>query len=464
MIRLHQPTLESLFRLLDWGWIVTSLLAVTIFFDVAWDMHYIVAAIGATCLFYALSEYHGLYRSWRGVKEREEEICILWAWAGTVLGLLFLAFVTKRSAEYPRHVLLIWFVLVPLVLIVWRIGVRSILRSIRTRGRNFRTAVIAGTDEIGLRLARVILDDPTIGIRLLGFYDDNKPKGYQPFIGQGIQVEGTLDDLISQVQSRGNADLVYIALPLWAEHRIRQIVSDLADTAISVCIVPDTCMFDLLHARWLNLCGIPVVSIYETPFHGINAWLKRIEDLVLGSIILLFVSVPMVFIAIGVKLSSPGPIIFKQRRYGLNGEIVKVWKFRTMTVCEDGDRFVQVKRSDSRVTQFGALLRRTSLDELPQLLNVLAGHLSLVGPRPLPVAMNEYYRPSINGYMLRHKVKPGITGLAQVNGWRGETDVLEKMQKRVEYDLEYIRKWSLSLDLQILIKTVTAVINSRNAY
>jgi putative colanic acid biosynthesis UDP-glucose lipid carrier transferase len=206
------------------------------------------------------------------------------------------------------------------------------------------------------------------------------------------------------------------------------------------------------------------VSIVENPFYGVDGLAKRIEDLVLGSIIMAVISVPMLLIALGVKLSSPGPVFFRQRRYGLNGEELRVLKYRTMSVMEDGESIVQATKGDSRVTPFGALLRRTSLDELPQFIQVLTGEMSIVGPRPHAVAHNEHYRSLIQGYMLRHKVKPGITGWAQVNGWRGETDTLEKMEKRIEYDLAYIRDWALGFDLKIIYLTVLGVVRGKNAY
>jgi putative colanic acid biosynthesis UDP-glucose lipid carrier transferase len=229
-------------------------------------------------------------------------------------------------------------------------------------------------------------------------------------------------------------------------------------------MVPDLFVFDLFHANWSSVAGMPVVSVYEDPFFGIEGGIKRLEDVLLGSLILLMVSPLMLLIALGVKLTSPGPVLFKQRRYGLNGQVVEVWKFRSMTVCDDGDRVVQAKKNDARVTPFGAFLRRTSLDELPQFINVLQGQMSIVGPRPHAVAHNEEYRNMIQGYMLRHKVKPGITGWAQVNGWRGETDTLDKMQSRVDCDLAYVRNWSLWLDIKIIIKTVFKGFVGNNVY
>jgi putative colanic acid biosynthesis UDP-glucose lipid carrier transferase len=223
-------------------------------------------------------------------------------------------------------------------------------------------------------------------------------------------------------------------------------------------------MFDLIQARMDSINGIPVVAVCETPFYGVNGLLKTVSDYVLASLILLLISPGLLTIALGVKYSSPGPILFKQRRYGLDGRQITVYKFRTMTVLEDGAEVRQATRDDERITPFGHFLRRTSLDELPQFVNVLQGRMSIVGPRPHAVAHNEQYRELIRAYMVRHKVKPGITGWAQVNGHRGETDTVEKMQARVEYDLEYLRNWSLGLDLRIIMKTIKLVFFDRNAY
>jgi putative colanic acid biosynthesis UDP-glucose lipid carrier transferase len=238
----------------------------------------------------------------------------------------------------------------------------------------------------------------------------------------------------------------------------------LADSAASVYLVPDIFTFQLLNARTEQIDGLPVIALRETPFYGVEGWVKRAEDMALASIILLLVAPLMAAIAVGVKLSSPGPVLFKQRRYGLDGQPIRVYKFRTMSVCEDGDQVTQAGRADARVTRFGSFLRRTSLDELPQFYNVLQGRMSIVGPRPHAVAHNEQYRRLIKGYMLRHKVRPGITGLAQVRGLRGETDTLDKMEKRVECDLSYIQSWSLQLDLKIIARTIVNGFRGENAY
>jgi putative colanic acid biosynthesis UDP-glucose lipid carrier transferase len=300
-----------------------------------------------------------------------------------------------------------------------------------------------------------------MGLVFKGYYDDRSTDRIPP--ETLARLAGNSSTLLAQARA-GEIDIVYIALPLHAEKRIVDLVDALADTTASVYILPDSLLFGLAHARWVNMDGMPVVSVFETPFYGVDGWVKRIEDIVLGSLIMAAIALPMLVIALAVKLSSPGPAIFKQRRYGLNGEVLYVWKFRSMTVCEDGVDVLQAKQGDPRTTRLGAFLRRTSLDELPQFINVLQGTMSVVGPRPHAVAHNEEYRNLIHGYMLRHKVKPGITGLAQVNGWRGETDTLDKMQKRVVCDLEYIQKWSLWLDLKIVWMTIAGGFKGKNAY
>jgi putative colanic acid biosynthesis UDP-glucose lipid carrier transferase len=380
------------------------------------------------------------------------------------MSLLFLAFALKVSADYSRFVVLTWFAASPTILLTWRFLVRWLLRVARARGRNTRTAVVVGAGDLGARFAVTLSNASWLGIRLLGFYDDDKPKGSYPLAGQPWQVKGDLAALVKMAHRGDGVDIIYIALPSRVEGQAERLVTQLADTTASVYLLPDIFVSDLLHARWLSFGGIPAVSVYETPFAGVRGWVKRLEDIALSTLILTFVAFPMLLIVLGIKLSSRGPVLFKQRRYGLNGQVVMVWKFRTMTVCEDGETVQQAKKGDQRVTRFGAFLRRTSLDELPQFVNVLQGHMSIVGPRPHAVAHNEEYRSLIHGYMLRHKVKPGITGWAQVNGWRGETDTLEKMEKRVQYDLDYIRSWSLALDFKIIGLTVLTAMSGKNAY
>ena len=310
-----------------------------------------------------------------------------------------------------------------------------------------------GLNDLGIELSKRIKNSPELGLKLAGYYDDRSDEREPvcPEVAGGKL--GTVDELVSAARA-GEVNMIFITFPMRAEERIRNVLAALGDTTASVYIVPDFFVFQLLHSRWTNISGMPAVGVFEHPFYGVDGFIKRACDVVFASLILLAVAIPMVIIAILVKRSSPGPIFFRQKRYGLDGQEIMVWKFRSMRVCESGDAFTQATQNDPRTTPIGAILRRTSLDELPQLFNVLEGTMSLVGPRPHASLQNEEYRKLIEGYMLRHKVKPGITGLAQVNGWRGETDTLEKMQKRIECDHQYIREWSLFMDLKILLRTI----------
>jgi putative colanic acid biosynthesis UDP-glucose lipid carrier transferase len=306
-----------------------------------------------------------------------------------------------------------------------------------------------------------LTEEPTFGFRFQGFFDDD-PDQHATHSAPG-QILGGVDSA-GEFVKRNGVETVFIALPMAAQPRLLRLLDEVKDTTASVYFVPDIFITDLIQARIDDINGMPVMAVCDTPIVGVNAMLKRGSDLLIASLALIVLAPAMALIALGVRRSSPGPVIFRQRRYGLDGRSIIVFKFRTMTVVEDGEQVVQAKRNDSRVTRFGLFLRRTSLDELPQLFNVLQGSMSMVGPRPHAVAHNEVYRRLIKGYMVRHKVKPGITGWAQVNGCRGETDSVEKMQKRIEFDLEYLRRWSLGLDLLIVFKTALIVLRRTNAY
>ncbi|MGO9620553.1 MAG: undecaprenyl-phosphate glucose phosphotransferase [Desulfobaccales bacterium] len=408
-----------------------------------------------------------LYQPWRGADLMRLVRRVILNWILVIAILSVLGFVTKTSVFFSRKVVLTWMALTPLALVALRLEVYLGLRWLRQQGRNTRSVVIAGAGELGQRLARNVVDSTWLGMRLFGFFDDSLA-GEVKLLGGGkpqknYPILGNLDQMIPYVQAN-QVHMVYLALPLRAEDRLRQVVEALQDTTTSVYFVPDVFTLSLLSAGFTDLRGIPLISLWETPFFGINGWVKRLEDLTLASLLLLPLAPLMLLIALGVKLSSPGPIIFKQRRYGLDGHEIVVYKFRTMKVCEDGVEIQQATPDDTRVTGLGRLLRRTSLDELPQFINVLQGRMSIVGPRPHAVAHNEYYRHLIPGYMLRHKVRPGLTGWAQVNGWRGETETLDKMEKRVEYDLDYLRRWSLWFDLRIILRTIFQGLKHSQAY
>jgi putative colanic acid biosynthesis UDP-glucose lipid carrier transferase len=382
-------------------------------------------------------------------------------WLAIVALLLFLGWASRTLGAFDPRVILAWALATPAALfaahrllpVVWP-------RLLAAEGLQ-KTAVIAGANDLGRKLAAKLRENPMLGQRFAGYFDD-RDAGRLPAV-QPRENLGSLTALADYARTH-QVDVIYIALPMASQPRILKLLEDLRDTTASIYFVPDIFVSDLIQARVDSIGGLPVVAVCESPFYGINGVVKRASDVVLSLLILLLISPLMLAIAAGVKLSSPGPVLFKQRRYGLDGKRIVVYKFRTMTAAEDGDVVRQATRNDSRVTRFGAFLRRTSLDELPQFINVLQGRMSVVGPRPHAVAHNEMYRKLIRGYMIRHKVRPGITGFAQVNGWRGETETVDKMKARIEYDLQYLRHWSLLLDLQIILKTVVVVLQRDNAY
>ena len=460
----HQSKLALLSRGMDGAVIVLALWIGTALHDVVWTERYLVAGILAVLVFEVVGHGHRLYRSWRGTLPHQylRPVVAVWMWTG--FSLFMVAWMTKSTADYSRVAIGLWMTLAPLGLVSWRVLGRALLGAVRARGRGAPRTAIAGANGHGERFARIIRSTPSLGLTLTGFFDDRRMDyGWAADRALSAPVLGDLDALVDSARA-GRLELVFITLPMKAEEEIDRLIHRLSDTRVSIHIVPDLFVHDLAHSRWINVGPVPVISVFDAPFSGTDGWVKRLEDVVLSILILLAIAIPMVLIASAVKLTSRGSVLFRQRRYGLDGREITVWKFRTMTVGEDGDEVIQARRRDDRVTPLGAFLRRTSLDELPQFINVLLGEMSIVGPRPHAVEHNEAYRRMIPGYMLRHKVKPGITGWAQVNGWRGETDTLDKMEQRVRFDLWYIRNWSLWLDLRIITKTAFQVFVDENAY
>jgi putative colanic acid biosynthesis UDP-glucose lipid carrier transferase len=342
---------------------------------------------------------------------------------------------------------------------VW-IG-QTLIRRYAASPQARRPAIVVGGGPLGVKVARALMDARADGIDFIGYFDDRIDERLHA--EAAAQRLGGLTDVAAYVRTSGIRE-VYITMALGSQPRIVSLLEQLQGTTASLYFVPDVFGISIIQGRLQDLNGVPVVGICETPFTGTNDLVKRISDIVIASIIIVLISPVLLAIAAGVKLSSPGPVIFRQRRNGLDGSEIIVHKFRSMTTQDNGPVVKQATRNDARITPFGAFLRRTSLDELPQFFNVLQGTMSIVGPRPHAVAHNEEYRRLIKAYMVRHKVKPGITGWAQVNGHRGETDTIEKMQARVEYDLEYLRNWSLGLDLQIIVRTIRLVFFDRHAY
>lgn len=462
-------------RLRDGAMIVVAMGVALVVTGTAPNAVYTGTAVGAAALFFALAQRLDMSAARRRHGADGFSVTLA-AWLLVCFGLLLSAYATKTTADVSRLTTGVWAVLAPLMIAV----VRTVADS---RGKQHRQGdvVTHGSDAVaiaGIRDAACTLAEhlKLEGENLYGYYDDRYSDDSRPSSppldeerrrsADQVHVDsyrGDFEQLIRDARE-GRVQKVYIALPLKAEARIRHLVNELADSTADVHVIADVLLTELMQARLTEVGGLPVVSVYDSPFSGLGGWVKRLEDVVVGSLILALISIPMLVIALGIKLTSKGPVLFRQRRYGLNGEEITVLKFRSMTVCEDGAKVTQATKNDARITPFGAFLRRTSLDELPQFFHVLSGKMSIVGPRPHAVAHNEEYRRKIRGYMLRHKVKPGITGWAQVNGWRGETDTLEKMQNRIRHDLAYISQWGLWLDLKIIFLTVFGSAVRKNAY
>jgi putative colanic acid biosysnthesis UDP-glucose lipid carrier transferase len=375
--------------------------------------------------------------------------------------LLMIGYATKTSELYPRSVMLTWFVVTPPAIVLGKLLAYRMFLPLARSAERGRRVVIAGANELGKTLAMRIKGDPGMDMQLVGFFDDRSADrlGELP----DGRLLGGLTELPDYVRDQ-QVDVIFIALPIRNVQRVSELIDELFDTTVSIYFLPDIFVFDLIQSRATDIGGLPAIALCETPFYGPSGVVKRVSDIIISAALLVLLSPVLLLLALAIKLTSPGSVIFKQRRYGLDGEEITVYKFRSMQVSEDGEKVTQASRDDPRITPVGRILRRFSLDELPQLFNVLQGRMSIVGPRPHAVAHNEEYRALIKGYMLRHKVRPGITGLAQINGYRGETKDLEDMRKRVEYDLDYLRHWSLGLDLSIIFRTVMVVFGDEKAY
>ncbi|MGJ7917222.1 undecaprenyl-phosphate glucose phosphotransferase [Massilia sp. LXY-6] len=373
---------------------------------------------------------------------------------GKVLACLYLFdLVGNYSPSFDMPLIRLWAVLTPVTVIGTHLAIMSV-KPLLERFADTQTAIVIGANEVGVRLAGQIDNKHVGNQRFVGYFDDRSAERGGARTGK---VFGRIESAPDFVK-RERIDLVYVALPMAPQPRIMKLLNDLRDTTATIKFVPDMFIADLIQAKVEYAAGLPVISICDTPFVGSFALQKRCFDLIACLLALPLVAPLMLLIAMLIRLTSPGPVFFRQRRYGLNGEEIVVWKFRSMKVMEDGDKvYKQATQDDDRITGIGKILRKTSLDELPQLINVLLGSMSLIGPRPHAVAVNETYRSQISGYMLRHKVKPGISGLAQVNGYRGGDD-LHSMQKRIEYDLIYLRSWSIGLDVKIAAKTVLMLV------
>ncbi|HEX2891950.1 undecaprenyl-phosphate glucose phosphotransferase [Vineibacter terrae] len=390
---------------------------------------------------------------------------IVLGWTGVVAALLLAAFAAKVSNNFPRGWAILWYFWSLGAFIVVRFVVFSLLSRWIETGRLTRNVAIVGAGPHGRRLIEHLRQQAATEWRIVGIWDERASRPLDPI--EGIPVQGTIDDLIDYARHYP-LDQIVVALPWAAELRVMKVLKTLWELPIDIRLAPDMIGFRLAHCSYSVLGSVPVLNVFDRPLSAEKLMLKRVEDIVLGLLMLAAFSPVMLATAIAIKLDSKGPILFRQTRYGFNNQKISVWKFRSMYVDACGDGTMrQAVQNDPRVTRVGRFIRRTSIDELPQIFNVLSGVMSVVGPRPHPIgtrAENVLFEEAVAEYAGRHRVKPGLTGWAQVNGWRGETDTIEKIKRRVDHDLYYIENWSLLLDIKIVLMTVLTVLRGKNAY
>lgn len=441
--------------------IVASLYLITVIRHTPFDHEYLALAALAALLSGLLLQPRATEAPILQIQVTATAFNVALRWAASV-GLLFgFGYVSNAVSVYPRNIIIPWIIVSLVVTLALILALQLLMRRVVLTRQNRRSAVIVGMNQASVQLADRLMQHQELCTNVAGFFDDRSRERLDTVAAYPLL--GKLADLVTYVQTH-RIEIIFVSLPIRHVRRVMMLLDDLQDSTASIYYVPDVFVFDLIQSRTADIMGVPVVAMRETPLYGYRGVMKRITDLGFTMVIVAIMLLPMLLIALLVRLTSRGPAIFKQRRYGLDGKEIVVYKFRTMRVTEDGAAISQATRDDPRITPIGRVLRRFSLDELPQLFNVLQGRMSLVGPRPHAVAHNEHYRRLIKGYMIRHKVLPGITGLAQVRGFRGETAELELMQARVNLDLEYLRRWSPSLDLQILVKTALQTLFDRKAY
>ncbi|QOY64066.1 undecaprenyl-phosphate glucose phosphotransferase [Lysobacter sp. H21R4] len=401
-----------------------------------------------------------LYQSWRGSTLSAEYFRAAGLWTVAFAAGLLFAVGLKLAGDVSR----VWWGAWYAGALVGLGGVRLLCRSsaalVRQQGLDLRTAVVVGATAEASRIVETLKRERWAGIRVQGWFSTPVDNGRI----DSIPRLGDMTTLAAYVEER-RINQVWIALPLSAQSQIDTALAALRHSTADIKLVPDLFGLRLLNHSIGQIAGLPVIHLRDSPLDGYGHLVKAIEDKVLASLILVLIAPLLVLIAIGVKLSSPGPVLFRQKRHGRDGKVIKVWKFRSMRVHQEAEgKVTQARKQDTRITPFGAFLRRTSLDELPQFWNVLQGTMSIVGPRPHAIAHNHEYKEVVQDYMQRHRIKPGITGWAQVNGLRGETDTVEKMAARVEYDLYYVQNWSLWFDLRIILITAIKGFFDKHAY
>jgi Undecaprenyl-phosphate glucose phosphotransferase len=427
---------------------------------------YVTALAIHTLLLINIFQFADLYRV-EGMRQFYQQIArVFVAWTFVFAIMIVLAFLAKVSDQYSRVWLIIWYTFGLFGLLFFRVLLRLAFRKWRSEGRLLQRVVIVGGGEHGRYLLNALRSDPEAETEVIGIFDDRGPRRVPDDI-EGYQKLGSINDLL--VFARTNRiDLIVVALPLVAEKRVLEILQKLWVLPVDIRLSPQTTSIRFAPQAYSYLGNVPCLKVFDKPLTDWDSIVKAVEDRVLAAMILLFIAPLLVTIALAIKLDSRGPVIFRQQRRGFNNQLFELYKFRTLRhEMRDDNAAKLVTKNDDRVTRVGSFLRRSSLDELPQFFNVLKGDMSVVGPRPhamMAKAGDRLYEDVVTGYFARHRVKPGLTGWAQINGWRGETDTAEKLTRRLEFDLYYIENWSLWLDLKILLLTPFSLGSTKNAY
>jgi len=463
----HSTSLNIVLRLIDCiGLLSAGLLSYWLrFSDLQLNLTYKNVLLLGVLLGAVSLSFFGGYRAWRGASFTSEIKCVFNATLTTFLLLIISGFVTQSSDFFSRIWVVSWLISSTVIILAYRFLLRKILGVMRAKGLNIRAVIIIGDGAMAQQVADRLEQHPEMGLIVQGIIGTNEEKrGIRTNKGTVIPYLGTVEQSES-ITKKHKTDQVWIALPISEAEKMEQVQSSLSNSSITIRMIPDIFGFHLINQSVTEVAGLPVINISTSHMlESKNRFIKLLEDKILSLLILILISPILISLAIIIKLTSKGPILFKQYRTGVNGQDFKVYKFRSMVVHSEADgKVTQATKGDSRITPIGAFMRKTSLDELPQFINVLQGRMSIVGPRPHALAHNEHYKTKVESYMRRHMVKPGITGWAQVNGFRGETDTIEKMENRVEYDLYYIENWSVWFDLRIIFLTIFKGFIHKNA-
>lgn len=463
-MRQYIPIIRWAQMLLDLAVVQSCFFALTLYkLEGEFPIHYQAVMLISALLMILLYQWQRVYHHFRAGGLWSEVGALLKAWGAVLVVLAVLGFGSKTNTLFSREVFFTWAVVGAIAQLAVHWMVNSVIRALRARGFNERRALLVGNERHAGEFAQRLVRNRRLGIEVVGVVTVEPGSG-EPPQGQDLPRLGTVERLPEIIRSR-QVNLVYITLPLKDSHWIEELMHQLVPLHVDVHWVPDVSALELLNHGAYVLEGQPVLSLTDSPLAGLRRIGKWLEDKVLATIILLVASPLMLGLAAAVRFTSPGPALFKQKRTGLNGEVVFIYKFRSMVLHQEAPgQLTQALPGDSRLTPIGAFLRRTSLDELPQFINVLQGRMSIVGPRPHALEHDSYYANHIRAYMLRHRVKPGITGWAQVNDFRGEIDSPEKMRLRIKYDLYYVNNWSLLFDFLIIAMTLWRVFSSRNAW